>query len=147
MNIPKGDVAFLRNVLLPWSGVQKVYLAWSDSKKSWPDIWVNMNGIPKITVTQEWRSHSSSLRRSQLVHEFLHLKGLEHGMHEGLDYNTHPEKDQYSKKVYHDLISNPRYDMSCKGCGYHYYYSGEHRGWELCPICGHSAPFEEFENR
>ena len=34
--------------------------------------------------------------------------------------------------------------MSCKECGYRYKYEGEIYEWEICPICGHGAPLDEF---
>ncbi len=101
MDIPKSDAAFIRNILLPWSGIKSVRLFWSDSRKKWPDIWVQRGDIPIITVTKEWRSHDTHLRRSQLVHEFLHLKGLEHD--DTIRYSTYPEKDEYSKFIYRRL--------------------------------------------
>ncbi len=102
MDIPKSDVDFVKNILLPWSGVKAVRLFWSDSRKKWPDIWVQRGAIPIITLTAEWRSHDVHLRRSQLVHEFLHLQGLEHN--DMIGYSTYPEKDFYSKKIYRELI-------------------------------------------
>lgn len=98
----RGDIEFIRHTLLPWSGFRAVYIAWSSSKEHYPDIWVEKGGIPVITVTREWRSHDKHLRRSQLVHEFLHLKGMEHDPTIG--YNSHPEIDTYSKRVYKSLI-------------------------------------------
>ena len=101
----KEDIAFVRNRLMPWIGAKAVYIAWSRSKAKWPDIWVEQrNGIPMITVTQEWRSHDKHLRRSQLVHEGLHILGMEHGRIGKYDFNTHPELDSYSKYVYRSLI-------------------------------------------
>lgn len=99
----KGDVRFIKNVLLPWSGVRAVYIGWSSSTKKWPDIWLFWkNGVPVITVTKEWRSHDTHLRRSQLVHEFLHIRGMEHDEEKG--YSTIPARDSYSKEVYRKLI-------------------------------------------
>ena len=105
MNIPREDVEFIRLVLLPWSGVRAVYITWSSSTKKYPDIWLSWkDGTPMITLTEEWRSHGKHLRRSQLVHEFLHTQGLDHGKIGEYDYNTHPELDTYSKHVYRSLI-------------------------------------------
>ncbi len=101
MDIPKSDVQFIKTVLLPWANLDTIYLQLSNSKKVWPDIWIKKSAIPIITVTREWRSHDKHLRRSQLVHEFLHLKGLEHN--DSIGYSTYPEKDLFSKKVYRRL--------------------------------------------
>ena len=81
-----------------------MYIGYNASKKKWPDIWVEKNDIPVITVTQEWRGHNKHLRRSQLVHEFLHLLGIEHGKIGNYDYNTTPGRDSYSKYVYGKLV-------------------------------------------
>ena len=100
-----GDIKFVQDILLPWAGIRAVYIACSNSKKKYPDIWIDMyKGIPRITITKEWESHNKHLRRSQLVHEFLHLRGLNHGRIGKYDYNTRPELDTYSKKVYRRLI-------------------------------------------
>ena len=105
--IPQSDIEFIRTRLLPWSGVEGVRLAWSKSTAKWPDIWVSksMDGIPKITVTAEWKRQNMNERRKRLVHEFLHLIGLIHP--EGgsvkigkLVYSTHPHLDTYSETVY-----------------------------------------------
>jgi len=101
--ITRGDMNFIREKLLPWSGVRAVNIAYSSSKKKYPDIWLFMGkGVPVITVTDEWRSHDKHLRRSQIVHEFLHILGLEHDL--SIGYSTYPEYDTYSKKVYRRLI-------------------------------------------
>lgn len=100
--IPKSDAAFVRNVLLPWSGVKSVKLALDDSTKKWPDIWVQKTSVPIITVTSEWLRQSIHERRKRLVHEFLHLCGVEHN--DKIGYNTIPAKDLYSMKIYRRLI-------------------------------------------
>jgi len=103
MKISKSDVNFIRLKLLPWSGIKSVKLAYSPSKAKYPDIWVSLNHVPIITVTREWASHDVHLRRSQLVHEFLHLMGMKHDS--SIGYNSHPDKDSFSKMVYMKLIA------------------------------------------
>ena len=104
MNIPDEDTKFIRNVLLPWSGIRVVYISESSSTKKWPDIWLSYkNGIPMIIVTQEWRRQNTPERRKRIVHEFLHLCGMEHD--ESIGYNTIPAKDSFSKRVYRSLIN------------------------------------------
>lgn len=105
MKISEGDKIFIQDTLMPWAGVARLRLAYSESKAKWPDIWVSTNGIPTITITDEWRSHDTHLRRSQLVHEFLHLRGMEHGKLSNLNFSTYPGKDTYSKAVYQDIIN------------------------------------------
>ena len=101
--ITKEDIKFIKEVLIPFAKVDRLYIAWSRSKATWPDIWVTMNRIPKITVTQEWARQNIHERRKRLVHEGLHLRGLEHN--ESIGYSTFPAHDSYSKKVYRRLIS------------------------------------------
>ena len=101
--IAPSDVDFVRTTLLPKFGVKRVYLKWSDSKKVWPDIWVELGKVPIITVTQEWAKQSLHERRKRLVHEFLHISGFEHN--ESLGYSTHPGNDYYSKRVYKSLVN------------------------------------------
>ena len=86
-------------------GIRKLRIDWSNSESRYPDIWCYpYEHPPRIMVTQEWRSHNMHLRRSQLVHELLHLVGYEHGKIGRYDYNTRPELDTYSKYVYRKLI-------------------------------------------
>jgi len=81
-----------------------VTIGWSDSQKVWPDIWCFPNEVPpRIVVTREWARQKAEERRKRLVHELLHVKGLEHGVVGGLDYNARPEQDEYSRHVYNML--------------------------------------------
>ncbi len=113
----QGDREFIIYKLEPYFRLHAIELRWSKSKKKWPDCWMMMRPfieraeygnipvyIPVITVTAEWRSHNRDLRRSQLVHECLHSKGLQHGIVKGLSYNTFPEFDNYSKHIYKMII-------------------------------------------
>lgn len=101
-----GDARFVREVLLPWSGIRRVAFSWSNSKNKWPDIWVRDGDIPVITVTKEWQRQRTHERRKRLVHEFLHLMGYDHGVYGGLEYSTYPERDEFSKMVYRQLVSS-----------------------------------------
>jgi len=40
------------------------------------------------------------------------------------------------------------YKMSCKHCHYTYYVDviDKKYEWELCNVCGHGAPFDEFND-
>ena len=101
--ITTGDIEFVRHVLLPWSEVRAIYLEWDNSKKVYPDIWLSYRGrIPMITVTREWARQTMKERHKRLVHEFLHILGMEHDG--SIDYNTYPNKDKYSEKMYRRLI-------------------------------------------
>ena len=70
----------------------------SDSTKKYPDIWVEMNKVPVITVTREWARQNTNERRKRILHELLHVYGLEHDA--GIGYNSIPSKDTYSKDLY-----------------------------------------------
>ena len=101
----KGDVEFIRDRLLPWVNVKSVIIAYSSSTKKWPDIWVQLGEVPVITVTKEWARQGVHERRKRLVHEFLHIKGMDHD--DSIGYSTIPAKDSYSMKVYKGLVANP----------------------------------------
>ena len=101
MNIEKDDVDFIKNALLPKLGIRYVYLGWSDSKKTYPDVWCYPE-TNTIIVTREWTRQSKQERQKRLTHEALHLIGMEHDSTIG--YNSHPKVDTYSKKIYRELI-------------------------------------------
>ena len=94
-----GDRKFVLRMMRTW-GIKRLNIDWSSSKKKYPDIWVKPGKVPVITVTAEWKSHNTDLRRSQLVHEFLHLVGYEHSRIGKYNYSTYPDKDTFSKAVY-----------------------------------------------
>jgi hypothetical protein len=113
----KDDVQWVQRRLMPYFGIKALKLAIDDSGKKWPDIWVILGNPPKIVVTKEWASHDTHLRRSQLVHEALHAaRGLEHGVQpNGMDFNTRPEKDAYSKAVYQAMLRGDRWARNPEG--------------------------------
>jgi ssRNA-specific RNase YbeY (16S rRNA maturation enzyme) len=100
MILNKGDEQFLRHAMR-CLGISELHVNMSDSKAKWPDIWISGN---VITVTAEWARQNTTERRKRLVHECLHLLGLNHGKIDGLEYSTYPAKDKYSMKVYRKLI-------------------------------------------
>ena len=83
-------------------GIKTLRFSWDDSKKTYPDIWVNLNGMPVITVTQEWMRQPSETKLSRITHELIHVLGKGHDSKIG--YNTVPAKDFFSKTVYDDII-------------------------------------------
>ena len=107
--IKKEDIGFIKNKLLPWSGVKRIRLAWSNSTAKFPDIWLSFeDGLPTITVTKEWRRQNMQERRKRLVHEMLHLQGLEHPEGGSVRigkyvYSTFPAEDSYSRAIYRRL--------------------------------------------
>jgi len=104
MNIPQEDIKFIRKKLMPWVGLTKLRLATDDSKKKHPDIWITLDTIPRITVTEEWRKQGVHERRKRLVHEFCHVLGMKHGRIGKYNFSTYPDKDSFSKDVYMKLL-------------------------------------------
>lgn len=106
--ITKSDKEFIRLKLLPWAGVKGVRIAYSRSNAKWPDIWLSYEaGLPKITITNEWRKQNMAERRKRLVHEIIgHLHfGWEHNSFmDSIGFSTYPNKDTMSWKIYKDLV-------------------------------------------
>ena len=102
MNISKGDIEFIENILMPKFRIKKLGIKYSSSKRKWPDIWISMNQVPIITVTQEWARQTMQERHKRLVHEALHIRGMEHD--ESIGYSTYPSRDSYSMRVYRRII-------------------------------------------
>ena len=97
------DAEFLKKIMRLF-GINRIAIGWSDSTKRYPDIWCYpYETPPRIVLTQEWRRQSTMERQKRLVHEFLHIRGMEHGRKGIYDYNTIPEKDSYSMMVYRQL--------------------------------------------
>ncbi len=96
-----GDRKFLIKVMRKFD-IPALEVVWSRSRKKWPDIWMTKSVVPKITVTQEWARQNMTERRKRLVHELLHVKGMEHDESKG--YSTIPARDTYSMKVYRILL-------------------------------------------
>jgi len=84
--------------------IKRVKIAYDDSKAKYPDLWVILNRIPVIVVTDEFLRQNRMEREKRITHEFLHLVGLQHGKIGNLDYNTVPEKDSYSLAIYKKVI-------------------------------------------
>lgn len=104
MKISQGDINWLKQKGMGFFSIPELDIVTSKSKKVHPDIWIRLDTVPKITVTQEWARQSVGERRKRLVHEMIHIKISGHGEVEGLDYNTLPKLDSYSKKVYKDIL-------------------------------------------
>jgi len=96
---------FVVHILMPYFMVKKLHIDYSPSTKKWPDIWIEpTRPIPRIMVTETWKRKNARQRRVELVHEFLHLNGLEHGKMSNFVYHTVPEKDTYSEYVYEAIM-------------------------------------------
>ena len=102
--LTRGDIEFLFYKAMSFFSIRELRVVYDPSKAKWPDIWVSPNRIPEITVTETWRRKSAGQRRTELVHECLHIKGLQHGKKGKLEYSTHPVKDSFSRKVYKDIL-------------------------------------------
>ena len=116
MSIPEGDKKFLREKVLPYFRLRSLSLGESSYKGKWPDLWVDVSRTPPlIVVTREWTKQRAPERRKRLVHEALHLCGLEHPPKgrvwlNGLCYSTFPAEDTFSMAVYKRIIAGePRW--------------------------------------
>ena len=93
------DMPFIKVCLLPYFRIEKIAIEPNDSPETYPDIWVSMGGVfPVITVTGEWAKQDVDERRKRIVHEFLHIRGMNHD--EKIGYSTYPKRDTFSKRVY-----------------------------------------------
>ena len=102
--IPESDKKFLKQKIMPALGIKRVYIDYKETDYKWPDCWVELNRkIPIITVTNEWTRQDTDNRRSRLIHEAFHIKGLQHGIINGKNYSTYPKKDEFSKSVYRKI--------------------------------------------
>ena len=103
MNIlSEADIEFIKHILMPYFMVKKVQFDYHPSRAKYPDIWLEMDRVPRIVVTREWRRQDTHERRKRLVHEFLHIRGLEHN--ETIGFSTYPDRDSYSMRVYREII-------------------------------------------
>ena len=97
------DRKFLRHAMRYFS-VPTLKLEWDESKKTYPDIWISSNGsMPKISVTKEWLRQAPHEKRKRLVHELIHVSGLEHDPK--IKFETHPKDDKFSWVVYKDILN------------------------------------------
>jgi len=99
----QSDQSWLRGAMARF-GVERLRVRSSPSTAQWPDLWIEMSDPPMLTVTREWARQDTHERRKRLVHECLHLAGLEHGRIGSLNYSTYPEKDSYSRAVYQSIV-------------------------------------------
>ena len=100
MNPAARDLLFLK-----WAsrqmGVKVPVILWSDSRAKHPDLWTDGR---TITVTREWARQSQYERWKRLVHELLHIQGLQHGVIDGRLYSTRPQYDEFSQHVLSELL-------------------------------------------
>ena len=99
----KSDQSWLRWAMKEF-GVKRLRVKSSPSTAAWPDLWIEKTHPPVLTVTKEWARQPVQERQKRLVHELLHLKGLEHGKIGSLNFNTRPELDSYSCAVYQSIV-------------------------------------------
>ncbi len=109
MPIPKSDIDFLYNIILPYFGIRKVDIEYVNIKRRFPDCWIDTSRHPPlISVTQEWAKQPPHERRKRLVHEVAHAYRLDHGRFGRLNYNTYPALDTFSRAMYLDILSGSR---------------------------------------
>ena len=110
----KSDMTFVRKYALPYFGIKKVGFTIDYSTKKFPDIWCYPDANPPvIVVTQEWARQRAGERRKRIVHELLHISGLNHSKKIG--YNSRPDLDTYSQRVYNEIEAKMRYPISWCG--------------------------------
>ena len=80
---------------MPYLGISQLRLAEDlNHTDKYPDIWVEGD---TITVTREWARQSKKERKKRLLHESLHLYGLDHMPEVG--FYSRPNLDTFSKRV------------------------------------------------
>ena len=69
--------------------------------ESTADIWIELgNPLPQVVCGQKWIGSNPTLRKTKLVHEVLHAKGMRHdAKSRQMGYYSNPERDTYSPKV------------------------------------------------
>ena len=106
--LSKGDVEFT-SLAIKKLGVGAVRVKVTTDSNSYPDIYVLPEEVPPLIVAnQVWAKKNDFQRRSEIVHELLHLRGLKHGRVNGMVFSTFPEKDVYSKFIYQKIIEDRR---------------------------------------
>lgn len=99
--ISDGELRWLRDEVMPKLGIARLSIGEDlEHTASYPDIWANTSTMT-ITVTKSWSRFSKLERKAHLLHECLHLVGMEHN--EGIGYNSHPAEDTYSWRVGREL--------------------------------------------
>jgi hypothetical protein len=98
------DASFLRRAMR-YFGIEK--LSVRDDLEETPDIAVDLGKTPPVILLgRKWYKANRAERQKRLVHECLHVIGLEHNRK--LSYDTKPEKDKLSMAVYRDIISGSK---------------------------------------
>ena len=104
MKLRKRDHDFITKTAMPYFGIKELMVKWDNSTKKYPDIWVDLsNRPPQISVTREWARQGEIERKKRIVHELLHVRGMEHD--DAIGYSTYPDKDTYSMNVYKHMIT------------------------------------------
>ena len=101
--IRSSDITFARELMRMYE-IPRLSLTMSNSQRKHPDIWVSLGEIPIITVTREWARQITPERQKRLLHEILHITGLQHGRIGRYTYSTYPDKDTYSNHMYLELL-------------------------------------------
>jgi predicted metallopeptidase len=98
--LTRDEAHFVKRALM-YFDIQRIAFKWDNSCKRYPDLWVTLDSTPIITVTQEWKNQTSKERMKRVIHELIHVVGINHNSKIG--YNSHPDKDTYSMKIYRRL--------------------------------------------
>lgn len=104
-DLTKGDIAFIHALCLPYFRVSRVRFRVTEGVAPYPDIWAyTWKPTPLIVANQTWARKSTRQRRVEIVHEMLHIVGMKHNRRIG--YNSRPELDTFSRRVYMDIVNN-----------------------------------------
>jgi hypothetical protein len=98
------DRRWVTDVLMPMFHIPALRFAWSTSTKRWPDLWIELSGIPRVTITREWCRQPLHERRKRLVHELVGHLAFGWGHMEKKGFSTYPAKDTISMAIYRDIL-------------------------------------------
>jgi len=93
--VTKEEMNWLQNTVMPYLGISQLKLAEDlNHTARYPDIWVEGD---TITVTREWARQGKRERKKRLLHESLHIYGLDHMP--SIGFYSKPNLDTFSKRV------------------------------------------------
>lgn len=98
------DRRWVTDVLMPMFHIPALRFAWSTSTKRWPDLWIELSGTPRVTITREWCRQPLHERRKRLVHELVGHLAFGWGHMEKKGFSTYPAKDTISMAIYRDIL-------------------------------------------
>ena len=93
--LTKEEARWLRDRVMPRLGIRQMRVDEDhDYRGTYPDIWTDGE---TVTVTGEWARQTPWERKKRLLHEALHLAGMEHDSRVG--FNSRPGRDRFSREM------------------------------------------------